>query len=381
MNISKHRSVALTGLVLAAVISLTGCGAAGQTPQGPDQAAPGASDDWTIPAHFTQLDGTVETADYKALSPDEVTQPWNVCVLFPHVKDALWVSANYGSLTEAQRLGVEYNMFEAGGYGNLSTQVAQMDDCIVQKYDAIILGAISAEGNCASIEKALEAGIAVVDFINGTACSEDVRSNPLFSQAVVSYYDTSAMAAEYLVETSGGDPRKVGVFPGPEGATFANDAAQGFADVTAGTNVETIVTRRGDTGLDVQLNLIQDALQAYPDLTDILGVDIAAEAATVALRNANKLGTVDVYGYTIIPGLYDAIVNGEAAGAATDYTPYQGRIAVDVAVRMLEGIELRAPRVGPVPAMVTADTIDKIDYVDMFGPKGFQPVYQWSPSA
>ncbi|MCU1604012.1 MAG: Monosaccharide transporter substrate-binding protein family [Modestobacter sp.] len=378
MRTMRMKAVALTALATVGVVFLSGCGAAGKD-QPAGASAPAASDDWSISADFTQRDGTREVADYKPLATSEVTKAWKVCALLPHVKDALWVSANYGNLMEAQREGVQYNMFEAGGYGNLSTQVSQMDDCIVQKYDAIILGAISADGDCASIERALQAGIAVVDFINGTSCSAAVTSNPLFSQAVVSYYDTAAMAAKYLVDSSAGAPRKVGVFPGPDGATFANDAAAGFADTTKGTSVDTAVVRRGDTGMDVQLSLIQDALQAYPDMTDLFGVDIAAEAATVALRNANKTGNLHVYGYTIIPQLYEAIKAGDADGAVADHTPFQGRIAVDLAVRMLEGKTLQAPRVGPVPLMVTSKNVNDVDYVGLFGPRDFQPVYKWAP--
>lgn len=378
MRTMRMKKVALAALATVGAVFLSGCGAAGKD-QPAEASAPAASDDWSISADFIQRDGTREVADYQPLSPDEVTGSWKVCALLPHVKDALWVSANYGNLMEAQRQGVQYSMFEAGGYGNLSTQVSQMDDCIVQGYDAIILGAISADGDCASIERALQAGIAVVDFINGTSCPDAVASNPLFSQAVVSYYDTAAMAAQYLVDTSKGETRTVGVFPGPDGATFANDAAQGFADVTQGTSVTTEVVRRGDTGMDVQLALIQDALQAYPDMTDLFGVDIAAEAATVALRNAGKSGELGVYGYTIIPGLYEAIQTGDAQGAVADHTPFQGRIAVDLAVRMLEGKKLQAPRVGPVPVMVTADNVEDVDYVELFGPKDFQPIYTWAP--
>jgi protein TorT len=375
MRMKNSVRALLAGAVVAV---LAACGAAGQSNE-KEAAAPDASENWTIAADYAQPDGSTEKADYEPMSPDDVDGDWKVCALLPHVKDALWVSANYGNLTEAQRLGVQYNMFEAGGYGNLSTQISQMDDCIVQDYDAIILGAISADGNCSTIERALQAGIVVIDFINGTNCSDAVKSSELFAQAVVSYYDTAALAAEHLVETSDGKPRKVGVFPGPDGATFANDAAQGFADVTEGTSVETTVLRRGDTGLDVQLALIQDALQAYPDMTDVFGVDIAAEAGVVALRNAGKTGELGVYGYTIIPGLYEAIQNGDATGAVADHTPFQGRIAVDMAVRLLEGEELRATRVGPVPVMVSGENIDEVDYVELFGPSDFKPVYEWSP--
>lgn len=369
---TARAALALAVAVLA--VTLSGCGAAGAGGQPTSTSSGAAGDTWSIDAEFTAADGSVETRPYEPLATADVTKDWRICAVFPHVKDTFWVSANYGNTAEAERLGVAYDMFEAGGYANLSTQVNQMSDCIVQDYDAIILGAISGEGNCASIASALEAGIVVVDFINGTVCGTEVTSNPLYTRVLVSYGETADIAGQALVDAAGGDERRVGVFPGPEGAAFANDAVAGFTEAISGSSVTTEVVRRGDTGLDIQLDMITDALQAYPDLTDIFGVDIAAEAATVALRNAGR-DDVGVYGYTIIPNLYDAIVNGEATGAVTDWTPYQGRIAIDQAIRILEGLDTGGATVGPHPEFVGADNAESISYEDMFGPRGFQPIY------
>ena len=80
------------------------------------------------------------------LKKEDVKKPWNICVLFPHLKDSYWVAANYGIAEEIRRTGTAMTLYEAGGYTNLSTQLSQMDNCIAQKFDGIILGAISADG-------------------------------------------------------------------------------------------------------------------------------------------------------------------------------------------------------------------------------------------
>lgn len=367
-------------MVLAASMLLTACGAAGQQSESTDGTSENAtSGEWSIEAEFTAEDGTISTADYEPIAAEDVSKPWKVCALFPHVKDVLWVSANYGNVEEAQRLGVEYHLSEAGGYGNLSTQVSQTEDCITQGFDALIVGAISAEGNCASIENALSKGIVVVDFINGTACGTDVSENPLYTRVSVSYAETSQLIGEFLADQAGGEPRKVASFPGPDGAAFANDAVDGFNTGIEGSSVDIEVERRGDTGLDVQLALIEDVLRAYPDATDIFGVDIAAEAGVVALRNAGRSGELGVYGYTIIPNLYQAIKDGDATAAVTDWTPFQGRMAVSQAVKLLEQQDPGGRTVGPLPVVVSVDNADSIDYERMFGPANFAPVYSVKP--
>jgi protein TorT len=58
---------------------------------------------------------------------------WNLCVLFPHLKDSYWVASNYGIVQEAERLGVHAYTFQAGGYDQLPKQLSQFDDCVASK--------------------------------------------------------------------------------------------------------------------------------------------------------------------------------------------------------------------------------------------------------
>ncbi|MFT4218981.1 MAG: TMAO reductase system periplasmic protein TorT [Microbacterium sp.] len=371
---------AVAGAVVAAAMLLAGCGAAGGNAPETSETESAAEVDWSAPALFTQHDGSVEEDTYEPIPVDEVTEPWKVCVLFPHVKDPYWLATNYGTLVEAQRDGLEYQLYEAGGYDNLDKQVTQMEDCITQGYDAIVLGAISAKGLCTQIASALDKGIPVVDFINGTDCPDSLE-NPLFSHALVSFHDLAVTTAEYLIDHSEGGDRSVGFFPGPEGAGWSDAAVEGFNSTIEGTKVSIAVTRRADTGLDTQLALIEDSLKAYPDINTIVGVDIAAEAGVVAARNAGVQDSVDVFAFDIIPGVFDAIVDGDAVGSPTDYTVVQGRMAVDQAVRLLEGQTLRSPIAGPIPEMVTAENAEKIEYTLMFAPRSFQATFQASPES
>jgi protein TorT len=365
---------------VAAGATLSACGAVGSgggTSASSTSASSGT--EWSAPSINTQLDGSTAKATYTPIATDKITKKWKICVLFPHMKDSYWAATNYGTLLEAQRDKVSYQMFEAGGYDNLAKQVSQMQDCITQSYDAIILGAISSKGLCAQIASALSKSIPVVDFINGVNCPDSAK-NPKFSHALVSFHDLAVTTANYLKGHTSGRKSVVGFFPGPEGAGWSDAAVLGFNEALKGTDVKIAVTRRGDTGKDVQLNLIDDALKAYPDITDVVGVDIAGEAAVVAVRNANKQGKVNIYAFDLIPPVFDAIVSGDAVGSPTDFTSIQGRMAVDQAVRVLEGQTLPAPTSGPIPQMMTKDNAKSVPYNEMFAPKDFKATYSWNPS-
>ncbi len=330
------------------------------------------ADDWSFKV-ANVIAGKKVDAAWTPIQPSKVTKPWRICALFPHLKDSYWLAADYGIVAEAKRDHVHLQLYEAGGYTNLSTQLNQLDNCIAQGYDAIVLGAISADGVGALVRKATAKGMPVIDFVNG------VNDPSVSGHALVSFYDLAYTTGKYLIQHTAGKPAVVGFFPGPQGAGWSDDAVRGFNDAIKGSNVKLAVTRRGDTGLNVQLDLIQNALQAYPNINYLVGVDIAAQAAAVAVRNANKVGQIQVLAFDIIPPVYQDIVHGHALASPTDFTVIQGRMAVDMAVRLLEKQKLPATRSGPVPVMVTQANAKTIPWNDMFAPKGFKVTFTVSP--
>lgn len=335
-------------------------------------ATAAVAEDWSFPAELVK-NGKKEDATWTPIPANQVTKHWKICVLFPHLKDSYWVAADYGVATEAKRDNVAMQLYEAGGYTNLNTQLNQFDNCIAQKFDAVVLGAISADGVGALVRKATAAGIPVIDFVNG------VNDPSTSAHALVSFYELAYTTGKFLVSSSGGKKTVVGFFPGPQGAGWSDDAVRGLNDAIAGSNVALAVTRRGDTGLNVQLDLIQNALQSYADINYLVGVDIAAQAAAVAVRNAGQIGKIQVAAFDIIPPVYEDIAHGVTAASPTDFTVIQGRMAVDMAVRLLEKQPLPAKRAGPKPEMVTPANYKSIAWTDMFAPKGYKVEFTVEP--
>jgi periplasmic protein TorT len=112
-------------------------------------------------------DGNTTNMKWSNIEKSKITKPWRLCVLFPQMKNVYWVAGSFGLVTEARRDNVNMQLFEAGGYGNLSTQLNQMDNCIASGYDAIIIAAISADGVASLVRKAIAKGIPVIDYANG----------------------------------------------------------------------------------------------------------------------------------------------------------------------------------------------------------------------
>ena len=89
-------------------------------------------------------DGKKSDISYTPLA--KASKKWDICVSFPHMKDAYWLGVDYGVVEEAKRLGVKLQLVEAGGYTNLNKQISQIEDCVARGANAVVIGAISGDG-------------------------------------------------------------------------------------------------------------------------------------------------------------------------------------------------------------------------------------------
>jgi periplasmic protein TorT len=313
-------------------------------------------------------DGETSTITYKAL--DKAENPWNICVSFPHMKDAYWLGVDYGVADEAERLGVKLNLVEAGGYTELSRQISQIEDCVTGGADAVIIGAISFDGLNNVIGEVAAKGIPVIDLVNG------VSSSDISAKSLVSFRIMGFETGRYLAEKhpAGSTPVQVGWFPGPAGAGWVEAAHAGFMEAVEGSAVEVLEPRFGDTGKETQLKLVEDVLQANPDVRYLAGTAVTAEAAQGLIRERGLQGKVDLLAFYMTPGVYTGIERGFILAAPADSMVIQGRVAIDQAVRILEGKEF-VKHVGPKIFVVDPDNINDVARENILPPEGYSPVF------
>ena len=335
--------------------------------------AASASETWfPYPAQAVEpafsADGELVQVEYVPL--EAASQPWNICVSFPHMKDAYWLGVNYGVVDEARRLGVNMNVVEADGYTELPRQISQIEDCVSAGADAVVIGAISFDGLNSLIREVAAQGIPVIDVING------VSSPDITAKSLVSFYTMGYQTGAYLAEThpAGSEEVTVGWFPGPAGAGWVEAAHRGFMDAVEGSAVRVLEPRYGDTGREVQQRLVEDVLTASPDVRYIAGTAVTAEAAQGIVRERGLRGQVDILAFYMTPGVYTGIERGFILGAPADSMVIQGRIAVDQAVRALEGEDFIA-HVGPEIFVVDQSNIGEVDRDTILPPENFSPVF------
>ena len=308
------------------------------------------------------------SVDYTPL--DKAAKQWDICVSFPHMKDAYWTAVNYGIVDESKRLGVKMQLVEAGGYTNLNKQISQIEDCVAGGAQAVVIGAISFDGMNNLVREIRAKNIPVIDVVNGMSSPE------LSAKSLVSFGEMGFKAGEYVAgkHPAGGKAVKVAWFPGPPGAGWVEAGNAGFQKAVKGSAVEVVATKYGDTGKEVQLKLVEDTLEAHPDIEYVIGTAVTAEAAAGLLRARGLSDRIRIMSYYFTPGVYQGIKRGQILAAPTDSTVIQGRVAIDQAVRILEG-KAYQKHVGPKLYVIDGSNVNTFDRDSSLAPNGFKPTF------
>ena len=298
----------------------------------------------------------------------EASKAWKICVSIPHLKDAYWLVVNFALIKEAKRLGVRMRIDEAGGYENLDVQRQQIESCMASGADGLILSATDATGVNDLIDKYRANGHPVIDLING------VKTKNIAARAAATYFDNAQLTAKYIKKKSQGMKKRVLWLPGPKGPIWSSEADDGFKSELKNSSISIVDTLWGDTGKEVQGDLIRQALSQYENIDYIVGTSVSSDAAVGILKKMDLSKSIEILAYYYDPTVHRNIYRGDLIAGAVDQQAIQAKLAVDMVVRSLEG-KLEIKHAGPKIFLVDKYNIKDFDSSYSIPPKGFRPVF------
>lgn len=289
-----------------------------------------------------------------------------VVVFIPNGPDPYFQSKWYGYEDEAKRLGVTFQIFDAGGYAFLSKQIQQLEDAIQTKPDAIILNAVSSTGMVPTYKKAVAAKIPVV--VDNIALR-----TPVAVQVMKSDYEIGMLNGAGLAEAIGGKG-KVAMLPGPPGADAAKwryDGAMEYLRRFKG--VQVVITKWSASDPAEGLKNMEDILQAHPDLKGVycFGGLIQQGIVQALKARGKKPGQVAVSCQDIAKHQEQALREGYVQVLVPNTPVNMARDAMRLAVMMALGQK--------VPEMtwnrtviVTPKNVDSYDFGGNNPPEGWK---------
>ena len=308
---------------------------------------------WHDAQHFT----------VQASTPLKAKRAWKLCALYPSLKDSYWLSLNYGMQEAARRYGVDLKVLEAGGYSQLATQQAQIDQCKQWGAEAILLG--SSTTSFPDLQKQV-ANLPVIELVNA------IDAPHVKSRVGVPWFQMGYQPGRYLVQWAHGKPLNVLLMPGPDNAGGSKEMVEGFRAAIVGSPVRIVDIALGDNDIEIQRNLLQEMLERHPEIDVVAGTAIAAEAAMGEGRNLKT--PLTVVSFYLSHQVYRGLKRGRVIMAASDQMVWQGELAVEQAIRQLQGQSV-SDNVSPPILVMTPKNADREHIRRSLSPGGFRPVY------
>ncbi|MET7479477.1 substrate-binding domain-containing protein [Streptomyces sp. NPDC005648] len=245
------------------------------------------------------------------------------------LNNPFFVQIRSGAQAEAKRLGVDLTVTDA--QNDASQQANQLQNFTSSNLGAIIVNPVDSDAASNSVKAADKAGIPVIAVDRGV--------NRVSVDALVASDNVKGgeLAARTIGEKLGGKGRIV-ILQGQAGTSAARERAAGFAaGLKAYPGIQVVAQQPADfdrtKGLDVMSNL----LQAHPDVRGVIAAnDEMALGAVKAL--GSKAGTsVSVVGFDGTPDGLTAVKNGTLYASVAQQPSMLGKIAVDNALKALQG--------------------------------------------
>lgn len=229
---------------------------------------------------------------------------------------------------KARQMGVELIVNDA--QRSAEKQVQQVESFVAQKVDAIILNPCEVEASSPAVEKALAAGIPIVNV------NSETRAAPT---AFVGSHDEEAgrIAMEYLARRLNGKGNVV-MMQGFLGQAAQIERDQGARDVLAkNPGMKLIAVQTAEWDRAKGMTLMEDWLESYGSRIDAVFAenDEMAMGALIALEQAKRKDKVLLAGVDAIPDALQAVRDGRLDATVFQDARGQGNAAVETAVKIL----------------------------------------------
>ncbi|MFJ4692076.1 substrate-binding domain-containing protein [Streptomyces sp. NPDC088766] len=245
------------------------------------------------------------------------------------LNNPFFVQIQSGAKAEAKKLGVDLTVTDA--QNDASQQANQLQNFTSSGYDAIVVNPVDSDAAGPAVRAADKAEIPVVAVDRGV--------NKATTDALVASDNVSGgeLAAKTVAEKLGGTG-KIVILQGQAGTSAARERAEGFAKgLKAYPGIRVLAQQPADfdrtKGLDVMSNL----LQAHPDVQGVIAANDEMALGAIKALGSKAGKSVQVVGFDGTPDGLTAVGNGTLYASVAQQPSELGRIAVDNALKALQG--------------------------------------------
>ncbi len=265
-------------------------------------------------------------------------------ISFQEMNNPYFVVMHEAAKDAAKQLGAELIVTDARH--DVSKQISDIEDMIQKGIDILILNPTDSVGVQGAVESAKEAGVIVT-------CVDAQAEGPIDAFVGSKNYDAGVLAGEYLVKLLGGKGN-VAILDGIPVVPIL-ERVKGFKDAVAkAPGIKIVDIQNGKQERSVALSVVENMIQAHPDLNGIFSVnDTGSYGALAAIEASGKdIKLVSVDG---APEAIKNIQEGTAFKATSAQFP-RDQIRIGIAIALAKYWGAHIPKVIPVDVeLITKD--------------------------
>jgi ribose transport system substrate-binding protein len=290
-------------------------------------------------------------------------------VSMPTIQGPWYTALLYGISDEAEKLGYETVILDAGGYANVDNQVSQVSNLAVQQVKAILMDPANPSAFNPVVKQIQADGIPVLGAGSPIVASE-VEASAAASSSHCNIGQELAAGAEKLLPEGG----RMAALTGPPGAFWSGDRWRCFKEAIADSNIEIVAEQNSEQEASAALAVADDFLQRYPDIDLLYGADdLYGVAAARAVQTANKCGEIKIL-FAVLGAAAEEMMRAGCADYVVAQQPIAiGRTAVQLADKLVSGSAVDAKLVEIPLIPVTKDNLDSLDKSTIQPPAGWSP--------
>ncbi len=237
-----------------------------------------------------------------------------------------------GAEEAAEELGVNLTVVDAGD--DAATQMSSVEDLVIQGMDLIAINPVDGDAIVPAIEEADMMGIPIITVDRGAATDVAVH---IASDNV----EGGRMAAEYMAEMLNNQGRVIEL-EGIPGTSAARERGEGFNEVMDEIEgIEIIARQPADFNRAQGMSVMEDLLEAHENIDAVFAHnDEMALGAIEAIDAAGLSDEIMVVGFDAVADALTAIEEGTLAATIAQQPKEMGRLAVEMAVQLLDGEEV-----------------------------------------
>lgn len=275
--------------------------------------------------------------------PESTDKP-RIALVLKTLNHPFFVDMRRGAQEAADRLGVQLDVQAAEREIDVEKQMQIVENMIQTGIKVLAITPSGSREIVSALVKAknVKVPIIVVDTrLDAKAAADAGVQAETFVGS--DNYAGGRLAGEYAIKATGGTAR-VAILEGIPGHETGDSRLSGFRDAIKDTAGMTIVASQpANWERDQGFNVFQNMLQAHADIDTVFACsDLMALGAIEAIAAAGKTSQIRVIGFDALDDAKRAIAAGTMDASVAQFPAEMGRVAVESAVKVLNGEKLPA---------------------------------------